>query len=79
MNHMVQAGRLQPVPRHPSLVRMGGVMRHTEDEAAALQTLSAGDTDTDILNSEGHTQLLSEKVRHTANSVPSCTFVDITN
>lgn len=34
MTHMVQAGRLQPVPNCPGLVRMGGVVRQLVDQEA---------------------------------------------
>ena len=60
MNNMVQAGRLQHVPHHPSLVRMGGVVRQIEAEHAAMQALSVDDTD--AIGQEDQGKLISDKV-----------------
>lgn len=60
MNNMVQAGRLQHVPHHPSLVRMGGVVRQIEAEHAAMQALSVGDAD--ATGQEDPGKLISDKV-----------------
>lgn len=60
MNNMVQAGRLQHVPHHPSLVRMGGVVRQMEPEHVAMQALSVGDAD--ALGQEDQGRLISDKV-----------------
>lgn len=58
MNNMVQAGRLQHVLHHPSLVTMGGVVRQAEH--AAMQALSLGDAD--VIDQEDQGKLISEKV-----------------
>ena len=60
MNNMVQAGRLQHVPHHSSLVRMGGVVRQIEAEHAAMHALSHGDVD--ALDQEDGDKLTSDKV-----------------
>ena len=60
MNNMVQAGRLQHVPHHPSFVRMGGVVRQIEAEHAAMQALSVGDAD--ATGQEDPGKIISDKV-----------------
>lgn len=60
MNNMVQAGRLQQVPHHPALVRLGGVARQIEAEHVAMQALSVGDAD--ALSQEDQGKLISDKV-----------------
>lgn len=60
MNNMVQAGRLQHVPHHPSLVRMGGVVRQMEAEHAAMQALAVGDAD--VIGQEDQGKLVNDKV-----------------
>ena len=44
MNDMVEAGRLQRVPQHPCLVRMGGAVRQLEAGHQAIQAISVQNT-----------------------------------
>lgn len=63
MIQMVQAGRLQRVPHHPCLVRMGGVVRRAAAGNKLLQAMPADDAEMPgIPDQEDEDELISDKV-----------------
>ncbi len=66
MSHMVQAGRLQAVPNHPSLVRMGGVVRQLQDQTALPRPLHDGNDHDDEMESED--RIVDDKASNRAQS-----------
>ena len=61
MSQMVQAGRLQHVPNHPSLVRMGGVVRQLEDQRTIDVSLHDQDGHE---NQEEDDSIINDKAGH---------------